>query len=111
MKKIILLIAAFLFATFTFAQTKTEMKPADISKAAAGYIAKNFAGYTSDKVFRVDNRGTITWDVMISKGSEKLTLLFDKDGKFLKKEGGKTEPKPASVKPPAPSANGAPKKK
>lgn len=96
MKKVALMMVAVLFTVFAFAQTKTELKPADLSKPAADYIAKNFAGYTIDKVFKCDNKGAVTCDVLIAKGTEKHTLVFDKDGKFLKKEAVKDETKSAA---------------
>jgi hypothetical protein len=99
MKKLALLMGAVLFVTFSFAQTKTELKPADLSKPAAEYIAKNFVGFSVDKVFKCDNKGTVTTEVMVAKGTEKQTLVFDKEGKFMKKEAVKVEAKPA-VKPP-----------
>jgi len=110
MKKLALLMSAVLFTVFAFAQTKTELKPADLSKPAAEYIAKNFVGYTIDKVFKCDNKGTVTSEVMVAKGTDKQTLVFDKDGKFLKKEAVKVEAKPA-VKPPVKPATEEPKKK
>lgn len=94
MKKLTILIVAVLFYAFAFAQTRVEMKQADIPKIAAEYIAKNFTGYKVDKVFRCDNKGKITCEVTIAKGSDKKTLVFDKDGKFLKKEVEKAEVKP-----------------
>ena len=103
-------MSAVLFTVFAFAQTKTELKPADLSKPAAEYIAKNFVGYTIDKVFKCDNKGTVTSEVMVAKGTDKQTLVFDKDGKFLKKEAVKVEAKPA-VKPPVKPATEEPKKK
>jgi hypothetical protein len=109
MKKTALLIVSVLFAAFTFAQTKTELKPADLSKSAAEYITKNFAGYSIDKVFKCDNKGTITSEVLVAKGTDKQNLVFDKDGKFVKKEAVKSEVKPAT-KPPIKAAE-EPKKK
>ena len=99
MKKLTLLVIAVIFAAFTFAQTRTELKPSDISKPAAEYIGKNFTGYTIDKIFKCDNKGTITCEVTVAKGTDKQKLVFDKDGKFLKKEVVNAAPKPA-LKPP-----------
>jgi hypothetical protein len=113
MKKLALLMVAVLFVAFVSAQTKTELKPADLSKPAAEYIAKNFVGYTVDKVFKCDNKGTVTTEVMVAKGPEKQTLVFDKEGKFLKKEAAKVESK-TTVKPPVkttPPVKEEPKKK
>ena len=79
MKKIIVLMVALLFVTFAYAQTKTEIKPADLSKGISTYITKNFSGYGVDKAFKIDNKGIMSTEVMVSKGSEKLALTFDKD--------------------------------
>jgi hypothetical protein len=86
MKKIVLLIVVVLFASVTFSQTKTEIKPADLSKNISAYIAKNFSGYGVDRAFKVDNKGVMSTEVRISKGSEQLKLTFDKDFKLTKKE-------------------------
>ena len=100
MKKIVFILAMSLFATFAFAQTKTEVKPADLSKAITDYITKDYAGYTVQKAFKADAKGVITWEVEIMKGHEMHMLVFDKDGKFIKKEMVKHEgAKPVEKKP------------
>jgi uncharacterized protein YxeA len=86
MKKIVIMIVAMLFVTFAFSQTKTEIKPADLSKGVSTYITKNFSGYSIDKAFKIDNKGAMSTEVMVSKGSEKLALTFDKNFKLTKKE-------------------------
>ena len=98
MKKIIVLMVALLFVTFAYSQTKTEIKPADLSKGISTYITKNFSGYGVDKVFKIDNKGVISTEVMVSKGSEKLALTFDKDLKLTKKEAIKPDIKMPPVK-------------
>lgn len=80
------MIVAMLFVTFAISQTKTEIKPADLSKGISTYIAKNFSGYSVDKAFKIVNKGVMSTEVMVSKGSEKLALTFDKDFKLTKKE-------------------------
>ncbi len=84
MKKLLFVMLLGLFATAVFAQTKTEVKPADLSKPVTDYIQKNYAGYTIDKAFKVDSKGVITWDVIVSKDKMKDKLEFDNNGKFLK---------------------------
>lgn len=93
MKRSLLLITAMLFVTFAFSQTKTEIKPADLSKGLSGYISKNFSSYSIDKAFKIDSKGVMSTEVMVSKGSEKLALTFDKDLKLIKKEAIKPEVK------------------
>jgi hypothetical protein len=98
MKKIIVLMVAMLFVTFAYAQTKTEIKPADLSKGISTYITKNFSGYGIDKAFKIDNKGVMSTEVRVSKGSEKLALTFDKDLKLTKKEAIKPEIKMLPIK-------------
>jgi hypothetical protein len=86
MKKTFVILVAMLFVTFAFSQTKTEIKPADVSPGVTSYINKNFSGYNIDKAFKVDSKGVISTEVMVSKGNEKLALTFDKDLKLTKKE-------------------------
>jgi hypothetical protein len=69
-----------------FAQTKTELQPAELQKPILEYISKNFQGYTIDKVFKVDAKGVITYDICVNKDKTHEKLFFDKDAKFLRKE-------------------------
>jgi len=98
MKKTIVLIVAMLFVTFTFSQTKTEIKPTDLSKGISNYITKNFSGFSIDKAFKVDNKSVMSTEVRISKGAEKLALTFDKDLKLTKKEAIKPDLKVPAAK-------------
>jgi hypothetical protein len=102
MKRLLLIAAGVLIMAFAFSQTRTELKPSALVKPASEFISKNFTGYSIDKVFKCLSKNTVTYEVKIVKGTEKQNLVFDKDGKFLKKDPTKTEmkatPKPA-VKP------------
>jgi hypothetical protein len=84
MKKALFILLLGLFTTAVFAQTKTEVKPGDLAKPVTDYIMKNYSGFTIDKAFKVDSKGVITWDVIVSKDKLKEKLEFDKDGKFIK---------------------------
>lgn len=84
MKKALFIILLGLFGTAVFAQTKTEIKPADLMKPITDYITKNYTGFTIEKAFKVDSKGVMTYDVIVVKEKMKEKLEFDKDGKFLK---------------------------
>jgi len=86
MKKVLLIFLIGFFSTIIFAQTKTELQPTELQKPILEYISKNFQGYSIDKVFKVDTKGVITYDVCINKDKTHEKLFFDKDGKFLRKE-------------------------
>jgi len=89
MKKILLVAVLGLAVLFVNAQTKTEIKVADLNKAITENVAKDHAGFTIEKAFKMENNGVVTYEVKIAKGNEESILLYDKDGKFIKKEGHK----------------------
>ena len=86
MKKALLILFFGVFSICIFAQTKTELKSSDLQKPISEYISKNFTGFTIDKVFKVDTKGVITFNVCVSKEKTHEMITFNKDGKFLLKE-------------------------
>ena len=108
MKKLMLFMAIIFAVTFVNAQTKTEIKVADLQKVITDHITANYAGYTIDKAFKVDNKGVITFKVLISKATDKFTLVYDKDGKFVKKIAPAAKTTPAKTTTP-PKTEKAPK--
>jgi hypothetical protein len=103
MKKLVLFMAVIFAVTFVNAQTKTEIKVADLQKVITDHITANYAGYTIEKAFKVDEKGVITYKVHVAKAADKLTLVYDKNGKFEKKvvseqkKPATTEPKPKTT--------------
>jgi hypothetical protein len=97
MKRLFFIIAMFL-SLVAFTQTRTEIKSSVISKGITAYISQNFSGYAIDKAFKVDNKGVMSTELLISKGVEKYKLSFDKEGKLIKKEALKPELKTVPVK-------------
>jgi hypothetical protein len=90
MKKL-MLVAVFAFAVlFVNAQTRTAIKVADLNKAITENVAKDHAGYTIKDAYKCDNKGVTTFEVKVAKGNEENTLVYDKDGKFIKKEASKS---------------------
>ena len=75
-----------ILSTIILAQTKTELQSSELQKPILEYISKNFKGYSIDKVFKVDAKGVITYDICVNKEKTHEKLFFDKDGKFLRKE-------------------------
>lgn len=85
MKKLLLIVCIAILAPVAFGQTKTEMKPSELSKTIRDYCAKNFKSLTIERAFKVDSKGVITYDLLLAQGAEKAVFIFDKDGKFLKR--------------------------
>ena len=78
--------------------TRTVVKVADLQKAITDNIAKDYVGFTIKEAASVTANNVVTFEVVIVKGTTTETLVYDKDGKFVKKVAQKVVPPP----PPAP---------
>jgi hypothetical protein len=65
--------------------TKTSVKVADLQKSITDNIAKDYAGYTIKEATSVTKDKAVTYNVVVLKGTATETLVYDKDGKFVKK--------------------------
>ncbi len=100
MKHILFTIFFAVSGSLLFSQTRTEIKTADLQTSISEYLVKNLTGYITDKVFRLDAKGIISYEVCVTKDSNHEKLTFDKEGKFLKKESCGSECWKSSVKDP-----------
>jgi hypothetical protein len=64
---------------------RTPVKPADLLKPITDNVAKDYAGYSVKEATSVKANNTVTYEVVLFKGVESVTLVYDKDGNFLKK--------------------------
>lgn len=85
MKKITILFAAILISASVFAQKSTVIQTSKLPKAATDYISDNLPGAKITKASKVEDKGVLTYSVDIDVKGHKHVLIFDKDGKFLKK--------------------------
>jgi hypothetical protein len=114
MKKAMLVLMLGVFGVTLFAQTEFEVTFKDLPKGTQKYVQKNYDGYTIYKAIQAENtKGKMTsCEVFVSKGAEKLRLIFDKDGEFVKKETVTEQSKaPAAAAVPPPAAADTTKKK
>lgn len=65
--------------------TKTTVQIADLQKAITDNIAKNYVGFSIKDATCVTANDTVTYEVVIVKGTTTETLVYDKDGIFVKK--------------------------
>ena len=70
----------------TNAQTRTQMKTSDLQSTITNTITKDYAGSTIKSATKVENKGLVSYEVIVVKGSAMSKLVFGKDGKFLRKE-------------------------
>jgi len=96
MKRVIFILVLMMSVIAVNAQaTKTQStktKPthavvqvADLQKPITDNIAKDYAGYTIKSASSVTSNNVLTYQVVIAKGSDTETLVYDKSGAFVKK--------------------------
>jgi TusA-related sulfurtransferase len=68
-------------------QTRTSMALDDVESDITKYIKKNYEGYKLTEAYKYEE----VYSTKIMKGNDAEVLLFDKEGKFIKKK----EAKPA----------------
>jgi hypothetical protein len=64
---------------------KTTIKVVDLQKAITDHIAKNYAGYTIKEATSLTKNEIMTYHVVIVRENTTETLVYDKDGKFIKR--------------------------
>jgi hypothetical protein len=65
--------------------THTVVKVADLLKPITDNIAKDYAGFTIKEASSTKANNVVTYNVVVVKGSDTETLVYDKDGLFIKK--------------------------
>jgi hypothetical protein len=84
MKKLFSIIILAMIALAVNAQ-RTPVKVSELNKAIIDNVAANYAGFTVKDATKVMTNNVTEYEVAISKGTTQETLLYDKDGKFIKK--------------------------
>lgn len=64
---------------------RTAVKVTELQKAVTDNIAKDYVGFTIQGATSVTLNNVVTCEVVIVKGTITETLVYDKDGKFVKK--------------------------
>jgi len=129
MKKVILLFVLGLAVTFVNAQdntkgtttkttvksttkagdvTRTPVKTADLSKAITDHLSANYKDYKVMSAFKIVKGDVTTYAVNVEKGTDKLKLIYDADGKFIRKDA--PHVKPAATTKTTPVNQDTPKK-
>jgi hypothetical protein len=65
--------------------TRAVVLVADLQKAITDNIAKDYVGYTIKEAASVTANNIVTYEVVIVKETTTETLVYDKDGAFVKK--------------------------
>jgi len=78
--------------------TRTTVKVAELQKSITDNIAADYAGFSIKEATSITANNAVTYEVVIVKGTTTETLVYDKDGKFVKKMAQKVVAKPAPKK-------------
>lgn len=73
--------------------TETEIKKADLPAAVTKVIAKDFAGYKTEEVEKVEKPGSVYYELKVEKGETSYVVEVSPEGKVLKKQQEKEEKK------------------
>ena len=84
MKKLLAIMVLVMTALAVNAQ-RTPLKVTDLNKSITENIARDFAGFTVKEATKVVTNNVTDYEVLVVKGTAQETLLYDKDGKFVKK--------------------------
>jgi hypothetical protein len=84
MKKLLFVMVLVMAAMVVNAQ-RTPVKVMDLQKSITDNISKDYVGFTVKEATKVVVNNATTFEVVIAKGTTQETLLYDKDGKFMKK--------------------------
>jgi hypothetical protein len=64
---------------------RTPVMVSDLLKPITDDITKGYPGYTIKEATKVSKNNTVTFEVVVSKDMSNETLVYDSEGKFLKK--------------------------
>jgi hypothetical protein len=96
MKKVLFVLVLVMAVLAVNAQTTkptvTKEKPArdvvmvtDLQKTITDNISKDYAGYTTKEATKVTSNNNVKYEVVVVKGTTTETLVYDNNGKFVKK--------------------------
>jgi hypothetical protein len=68
------------------APTKMMMKVTELPKAIQDNLSTQFKAWMPSQAYKMDSKGTISYEVMVKKETSEMKLLYDKEGKLMKEE-------------------------
>ncbi|MEI6898893.1 MAG: hypothetical protein WCL00_03365 [Bacteroidota bacterium] len=85
MKKGYLILIALLFTLTAFSQKTTEIKIKELPKSTTDWVKTNMPKATIDKAVKLDDKGTVTINILVNSAGRNHILVFDKNGNYLQK--------------------------
>jgi hypothetical protein len=70
----------------SFAQTKTPVHVFELGQKITEHLVKYFPGSLVKAAWRINTNNVVSYEIRLMKTNLEYTLVYDKDGKFLRKE-------------------------
>jgi hypothetical protein len=68
------------------AQSKSMIKVTELSKPIQENLSSQFKGWTAMQAYKLDTKGTISYEVLVKKEANEMRLFYDNAGKYLREE-------------------------
>ena len=67
-------------------ETEVEIKKSELPASVSEILKKDFANAKIEEVAKIDTKGVTTYEVEVEIGEDSFDLIFDAQGKLIKKE-------------------------
>jgi len=85
MKKNFFLISILLVPYLVLSQNYSEIRVPELPRGVQDYVTKNMPGGTISRAAKITENGQTVYGAVISYRDGKYSMVFDKDGNFLRK--------------------------
>lgn len=85
-KTAFIMVIVLALAMVVNAQTRVEVKAADLPKVISDKVAADYSGFAIQKAAKVTKDNQTTYELVVLKGTEKEKLIYNANGTFVKKE-------------------------
>ncbi len=82
-KRVIILSFLCLLSLNIFSVTKTALHAAELKNEIREYIAQHYEGFVIRESYKVNSNGVILFEVTVVRRTERLLLIFNKEGLFV----------------------------
>ncbi len=66
-------------------ETETSLKINELPKSVLASVKKDYAGYKITEAAKIDKAGTTTYEAEVTKGKNKMDLIYDEMGNLKEK--------------------------
>jgi hypothetical protein len=86
-------ISVLFDASGTVLEAETEIKKNELPQSVLEMLKKDYSAYEIEETAKIESKGEISYEVEVEKGKQTFDLIFDANGKLVKKLSKKDEEK------------------